>query len=109
MDWLGLRHAREWGSADVMVQAYLHRPNLVPYGHRIPMAPHYVLKIKSARGMAEVRVMKLTAAHICYSAKHQQLPVEHALKTAAGAIFTADICSHLPAILYYSPMHTPFP
>ncbi|KAK9792040.1 hypothetical protein WJX73_001274 [Symbiochloris irregularis] len=37
----------------IMIQAYLYRPNLVPYGHRIPMAPHYILKIKSARGLAE--------------------------------------------------------
>lgn len=38
----------------IMVQAFLHRPNLVPYGHRIPMAPLYFLKLKSADGLREV-------------------------------------------------------
>ena len=39
--------------AGVMVQAFLHRPNLVPYGHRIAMAPQYFLKLKSAEGLRQ--------------------------------------------------------
>ena len=34
---------------------YLHRPNLVPFGHRLPYAPHYFLKLKSAEALIQVR------------------------------------------------------
>ena len=34
---------------------YLHRPNLIPFGHRLPYAPHYFLKLKSADALVQVR------------------------------------------------------
>ncbi|CAL8471732.1 g11274 [Coccomyxa elongata] len=34
---------------------YLHRPNLVPFGHRFPVAPEYFLKLKSSDAVALVR------------------------------------------------------
>ncbi len=36
------------------VHCYLHRPNLVPFGHRFPVAPQYILKLKSAEALALV-------------------------------------------------------
>ena len=35
---------------------YLHRPSLVPFGHRIPVAPHYLLKLKSCDAIRMVRL-----------------------------------------------------
>ncbi|KAK9840597.1 hypothetical protein WJX81_003517 [Elliptochloris bilobata] len=37
----------EDGCLLVHAHCYLHRPSLVPFGHRIPVAPHYLLKLKS--------------------------------------------------------------
>ena len=34
---------------------YLHRPSLVPFGHRIPVAPHYLLKLKACDAIRMVR------------------------------------------------------
>ena len=39
--------SRDAGGVLVIVHCYLHRPSLVPFGHRIPVAPHYLLKLKS--------------------------------------------------------------
>ncbi|KAK9918414.1 hypothetical protein WJX75_003983 [Coccomyxa subellipsoidea] len=36
------------------VHCYLYRPNLVPFGHRFPVAPQYFLKLKSAEAIALV-------------------------------------------------------
>ena len=38
----------------VHAHCYLHRPNLVPFGHRFPVAPEYFLKLKSAEAVALV-------------------------------------------------------
>lgn len=38
---------------------YLHRPNLVPFGHRLPYAPHYFLKLKSAEALIQVGLPQL--------------------------------------------------
>lgn len=40
--------SRDAGGVLVIVHCYLHRPSLVPFGHRIPVAPHYLLKLKSS-------------------------------------------------------------
>ncbi|BDA47109.1 hypothetical protein COCOBI_09-5640 [Coccomyxa sp. Obi] len=39
----------------IHAHCYLHRPNLVPFGHRFPVAPEYVLKLKSAEAITLVR------------------------------------------------------
>ncbi|CAK0785220.1 hypothetical protein CVIRNUC_008426 [Coccomyxa viridis] len=47
--------ALEEGDGELLVHAhcYLHRPNLVPFGHRLPYAPHYFLKLKSAEALIQ--------------------------------------------------------
>lgn len=42
------------GGVLVIVHCYLHRPSLVPFGHRIPVAPHYYLKLKSSDAICMV-------------------------------------------------------
>ena len=45
-----------WLAGELLVHAhcYLHRPNLVPFGHRLPYAPHYFLKLKSTEALIQV-------------------------------------------------------
>ena len=38
---------------------YLHRPSLLPFGHRIPVAPHYLLKLKSCDAIRMVRLLQV--------------------------------------------------
>ena len=40
------------GQLLVHAHCYLYRPSLVPFGHRIPLAPQYLLKLKSAEAIA---------------------------------------------------------
>ena len=47
------------GELLVHAHCYLYRPSLVPFGHRIPIAPHYFLKLKSAEALAQVQFMVL--------------------------------------------------
>lgn len=42
---------------------YLHRPHLVPFGHRIPIAPQYLLKLKSAAAIALVSIERTFACN----------------------------------------------
>ena len=44
------------GELLIHAHCYLHRPNLVPFGHRLPYAPHYFLKLKSADALVQVRL-----------------------------------------------------
>jgi hypothetical protein len=49
---------RRWpraGGLVVHAHCYLHRPSLVPFGHRIPVAPHYLLKLKSGDAIRQAR------------------------------------------------------
>ena len=39
---------------------YLHRPHLVPFGHRFPVAPQYLLKLKSAAAIALVSATSIS-------------------------------------------------
>jgi hypothetical protein len=48
------------GELLVHAHCYLHRPNLIPFGHRRPYAPHYFLKLKSADALVMV-----SAHYIC--------------------------------------------
>ena len=41
------------GQLLVHAHCYLHRPSLVPFGHRIPLAPQYLLKLKSAEAISQ--------------------------------------------------------
>ena len=43
------------GEMLIHAHCYLYRPNLVPFGHRLPYAPHYFLKLKSADALLQVR------------------------------------------------------
>ena len=61
-------HSAAPGGLLVHAHCYLHRPSLVPFGHRIPVAPHYFLKLKSPDAIRMVRhvFQPTTSIHYAY-------------------------------------------
>lgn len=67
---------RRWpraGGLVVHAHCYLHRPSLVPFGHRIPVAPHYLLKLKSDDAIRQARPAQRIVPHVCTSALQSAL------------------------------------
>ena len=62
----------------VHAHCYLHRPSLVPFGHRIPVAPHYLLKLKSCDA---VRMVRLPQASPRLGAWHARMPAVRSIGT----------------------------
>jgi hypothetical protein len=70
---LPTRRWRRAGGLVVHAHCYLHRPSLVPFGHRIPVAPHYLLKLKSDDAIRQARPAQRIVPHVCTSALQSAL------------------------------------
>ena len=77
------------GQLVVHAHCYLHRPSLVPFGHRIPLAPQYLLKLKSAEAIA-------LASHLFISSISAQTPGELPVHVTPAA---CEVCIGMHAHL----------
>ena len=72
------------GELLVHAHCYLHRPNLVPFGHRLPCAPHYFLKLKSAEALVQVSHEELLLRHLLSILWHRSRVVDYLDATKVG-------------------------